>query len=357
MDRNRFFRLILGLYGLLLWLYPPRFRETFAEEQRQVFEDALEESRASAGRLFLRELMHLPGVLLRCYWAAFRSGGWQSLLKGAAIFLIFMLQAVFFMERFGIVFNYWMGYAILGTLAAVVLAGIVMGFPRWALPYVGFLMPWLLLQVTNNLVDWIGRHMPRRDYSLLPLWPRLGLSMMWEGVRLAPVLTILFSAIILLRILPLLLPRGWLKRLPKGWQRTRRWSDLAFLLYGTILAFAIFAFDEYRHNQWYSLTASAFLLVGATGFLTARSQRRAVIALLGATTLAFLTISVGKWMIVPLQTWDGWLNSHPMEMERRFEALSVIVTLFWMWVLLLIPLGWRPFIENPIETGAQPGSV
>ncbi len=88
------------------------------------------------------------------------------------------------------------------------------------------------------------------------------------------------------------------------------------------------------------------MLAGAAVFLRARTQRRGVIALLAASAAAFAVIGVGKYLIVPLQTWDGWFERHPVEIERWYEALSVIPTLFWMWVMLLLPLGWRPWIER-----------
>jgi hypothetical protein len=106
------------------------------------------------------------------------------------------------------------------------------------------------------------------------------------------------------------------------------------------------------------LAAIACLVGGAWGFYRARSQPRALLALLIGVSLAFLVVSAGKWWLVPMQNWDGWLVDHPARIERWYEALSALVTLAWMWALLLAPAAWRPFIEvDSPPVNSKPGAA
>jgi hypothetical protein len=182
MDRKHAIPLILWLYDQLRWLYPPGFRAQFADEQHQVFEQSLQAGEVPPGKLLLRELVQLPRVLLRCHWAALCEGGWRDLLQGAALLIVFLLPALTALNELGIVLANGIGYAILIGLAVALLTGAALGFPRWVLPYGGLILAFLSLPVENALVNQIGRLLPRHDYSTLPLLPRLGLTIMWEGV-------------------------------------------------------------------------------------------------------------------------------------------------------------------------------
>ena len=58
--------LIVRVYGWLLRLYPPRFRESFAAEMRDVFAQAVREAGTfRLAALCARELWELPSSLLR----------------------------------------------------------------------------------------------------------------------------------------------------------------------------------------------------------------------------------------------------------------------------------------------------
>lgn len=342
MDRKPSYPLILWLYDLLARLYPPALRARFAGEQRQVFEQALEEGDAAPARLLLRELAHLPGVLLRWHWRGFRGGGWRALLWGLALLLLFCLPAVEVLERLGLFSAPWVGYAFLTGLAAALLAGIALGFPRWSLPFAGSSLALLSLLIFNAVtVRILDRTLPRMDYSKLALAPRLLYSAFTDALMLFPWLLIVFALLILLR----LLPRGLAARLPAGWKRPRRWSDVSFLLYGAVAFWMMIVFDEYTRNELPTLIAVGCMLGGAYGYMRARHTNQATGWLLGGATLAYVVIAVAKWLLVPLQTWNGWLADHPVETERWFESLSVLVFLGWSWLVLLLPSAWRALIE------------
>lgn len=64
--------LLIRIFASLLRLYPPGFREEFSEEMQVVFEEGVDESCMRGcleiGYFFLRELVSLPGNLLREHW-------------------------------------------------------------------------------------------------------------------------------------------------------------------------------------------------------------------------------------------------------------------------------------------------
>lgn len=62
------------LYGLLLALYPPRFRREYGPDLRQTFREMLRDEEIGAWDVCLRVLADVPGSLLVEHWASFRRG-------------------------------------------------------------------------------------------------------------------------------------------------------------------------------------------------------------------------------------------------------------------------------------------
>ncbi len=87
---NRWVRVLCGLYGWLVRLYPPGFRAAFGDEMRAVFAEAAAEA-ASRGwvpllALWYRELRAYPGTVGLAYrrWVsrigtAVKTGGWEMM--------------------------------------------------------------------------------------------------------------------------------------------------------------------------------------------------------------------------------------------------------------------------------------
>jgi len=347
MDRRTTHRLIRWLYAGLLWLYPVPFRDKFAAEQREVFEQALDAEPGSI-RLFAREMIQLPGLLLRLHWAALRAGGWKSLLGVFAMLFIFVTPAFEAISRFVYGNAPWLNFLILAGLVIGLVAAIIAGFPRWGIPYLGFVLGIIGFYGSYLLLSPVMMLLPRRDYSALPIVPRLLYGAFWDAARTALLLGIVYLVLRPLRALS----AGRQMRLPRPWQHTRRWSDISFLMYGAAIFSVLIGMDEYQHNETVMLLATACLMLGAIVFLRISSQRNAVAALLVAVTLAFGIIAVGKYYVVPLQTqWEGWFEGHPVEIERWFESLSSVTAMIFTWVALLVPATWRAWLDRTPQTG------
>lgn len=352
MDRQFVQRLIRRLYSMLTWLYPPQFRAKFAEEQRAVFALAQGEDGGSGSVLLLRELAQLPGVLLRLHWAALRSGGWKNLFGAVALIGIFVPPLLEGVSR-TLPSHPWVHNLLMILLLAGMLAVALLGLPRWGLPYAGFVLAVISFYSAFLIFSPVMLLLPRRDYSALPLIPRLAFGGMWTGAQM----TLILAIILLLPGLRRLVVGATGERFPKLWRHARRPTDLSFMLYGAAIFYVYMAFDEYTLNFWFSLAAVACLLIGAWVYLQVNTQRKGMAALLAALTLAFVVVAVGKYQLVPLQTtWNGWFDGHPLGVERWFEALTEVVNLFWLWVALLVPQVWRrPFASPPPPNHAAGG--
>lgn len=339
MDGQFVRRLILRLYSALTWLYPPQFRAKYVEEQREVFALAQAEEGGGGFGLLLRELAHLPGVLLRLHWAGLRSGGWKTLLGVFAMLFIFITPAIETISRFVPGNEPWLNYLVLAGLVTGLVAAVITGFPRWSVPYLGFVLGIVGFYGTYILLTPVMMLLPRRDYSALPIVPRLLYGAFWDAARVA---LLLGAVYLVLRLVRILAARTQL-RLPRLWRHSRRRSDVSFLMYGAAIFFVLVGMDEYQHNEVIMLLSTACMMLGAVIYLRA--------ALLAAVTLAFGIIAVGKYFVVPLQTWEGWFDGHPLETERWFESLSSVSTMIFTWVALLVPTTWHSWLDRSPQSG------
>lgn len=345
MDRNRTFGLIIWLYDRLAGLYPPAFRRQFSAEQREVFtqalEDAFQAGSSNALRLLGREFADLPGVLARCYFAAFRQGGWEKILAGLALLALFGVPASELItgllpgirDAFGVI---WIA-VLIGSL----LAGIVLGFPRWALPSLGFFLCLFSFYASAGIIDWYMRRIPHGDLSMLPFFPRVLYGSLFYGLCLMILIVITFFVFFLPRLID---PR----RLPRIWRHPRRWSDASFVLYGGAVWLALGTLDEYTSHGPVILPAIAVLLLGAFFYLRAPTAWRGLRALFIGAAVAFVIIGVGKYWLVPLQMgiWKDWFINHSLETERQTEVFTTLMILVYLLPILLVPAAWRPFIER-----------
>jgi hypothetical protein len=158
---------------------------------------------------------------------------------------------------------------------------------------------------------------------------RLALQFVWNGISWV----FLFILTILLVILLALIPRF---RTLLG-HIVQDWTALSFILYGGTVLSLVLLFDEYRHKALPLISGMLILAAGAYFYLHGGTQRRKIITMLTAVTLAMLIASAGKWLILPYQDWGPYLKKYPVESERWFEALSTLVTLGWMLVIILLP--------------------
>jgi hypothetical protein len=339
---------ILRLYGLLLSLYPPRFRAEFETEMRAVFADSLAQEGRGGGlaalTLLLHELIHAPQALLSAYrlnryrprLPAGKLERWLSVLFDPALPLptedgrgsqrqAVLELSLFFIQGGALILatyllpilpaGIWRVAAAGVHLAAVLLPapifliGLGRGMPRWAYPSAGALLGTLIL---------IGSR-----YHLLP-----------------------FLALVLLGALSLILAAALVHRrsgnLPLAIRRLGRsltldWRRLSFGFYGLLPLAISFAFDDgfIDGRMPYLGAAVLFMLAGALVFI--RSPR-AEIQL--AALLLGLTGAMGMAVL-----------------DRAFFEIRLGVAgwVLWSWaslsVLLLLPilLGLPQFLRREIR--------
>jgi len=335
-------RTLLSLYGLLLYLYPRRFRDKFGWEMQAVLELALAD--ASQARLWAvfalswRELRGLPRAVivahLRERRRAMEPGSvparpvpWWAMLAALSLFALPVLTA-----SFTIVSRPIEQFLLLGLLAVALLAFVVDAVktrrvPRWSLPYAGLLLivPVSFLVRGSSAVARLHTQVARTGDALSRYtWQAIGAGALWLSL-----LAILGLAVLIAATLPFSRP---------VWQAIRRdWTGLSFLLYGTVVFAYLVDLNEYEYEGPYVVAGMLSLAVGAWAYLRGKTTRRRILALLSGTPLAMWVMAIGKWVIVPRQDWPQWFGWHPPETERWFESLGEVIAWAWMMVALLAP--------------------
>lgn len=243
------------------------------------------------------------------------------------------------------------GFALLFILALGLLYGAWKGFPPWSLPYIGCV---LSIFVFLNSIQYLNRVLHPHILTLVGPRPwsvldRLFLQFVWDGI--AWILLIVLTGLLLLVIA--LVPR--LQHLLA--QIRQDWTVFSFTLYGGTVFNLILIFDEYRHKAPLIISGMLILAAGAYFYLQGGTRRRKMLYLLAAVTGAMLVAAAGKWLILPFQDWGPYLDNHPPETERWFEALSTLITLGWMVLAILSPsiLGLVYRNSTPSGTGQVAG--
>jgi hypothetical protein len=329
-------RIALFFYDLFLRLYPHAYREKYAAEQRDVFIDLLADPSARGEKpktlLVARELAHLGESALRVQVDDILQAGWSAWLKAAAVSALFLLPTLRLVDP-SLPGGAWISGLLGVAFCAGLLTALLLGFPRWALPYGGAL---LSLFSTTQLANPIY-HMPlTRLFGPYPNSDALlqaVYNFLLAGVFWLPLIALTLLLVVLLRLVPL----------PRRWQRRGDWSAVSFFLYGAALFSLLITFEESRSEAPALIPAALLLLGGAIASLRAATPWARVRALLYGLVLCFLVVSVGKFLLVPLQDWPG---NPPTLLQRWSEASSTLVSLVWMVTALLLPALCKGIIES-----------
>ncbi len=340
---------IIHSYTLLLRLYPRRFRNEFADEMIAVFNDALADvkmdSRSNPMILFARELRDLPGAVWREHLRAGKgiqmnqNLAWKplttkELIVAMAIFLLPAfptLSVLLFQHQSSI--NFIMTTLALVSMAFVLIVlviGSVKGFPRWSVPVLGVVVTAFVMlgpswRIWENIYPAVYRILGGRP-STLPTritYQALMAGYSWFAVFVACALLVLLLA---------------------AWPRTRRlaqsirqdWTLFSFLLYGGVIFALELVFEEYRYDELWKIVCWVSLALGAWIYLKSSSPRKRILVLLVGVTLTYWIAAVGKWIILPLQSWGAWYG-YDHWTYRRFEFGSTIAHWGWVVFFMLIP--------------------
>jgi hypothetical protein len=338
-------RLAARLYGLLLRLYPRRFRAEFAEEMLAVFTATVTEAAGwqTLARVCWREWRDAPVAIIRAHWrersrsmetqTMERVSGWGA-LAALVVFLFTAMAGIIEGRPWGDAATplLTIGVGLLGAVIVLLILGAIKGLPVWSLPAAGLflvLIAYFLIipQGPSPFADWLPPTLSRFFrwwYAYRPVHPLLEAGQIWLTL-----LTLLGLIVLTAAALPPLRP---------FYERLRRdWTLLSFAVYGAALFGLYFTFDEYRREEFYLVASVVLLAAGAWVYLRSDGLQRRALALFAALTLAMATAALGKWLIVPIQEWPAGSGLHPPESSRWPETLPTVVMWGWLMIVMAAP--------------------
>ena len=343
-------RIFAWLYTQSLKFYPSSFRAEFGDEMQLVFSNAME--RTQKGDVlkllafFGREIRDWPRAVWREHlrsrkgvdmsqnnlaWRPLKANEW---LAGLALFVLPIvppiLKTVFgystVINNIGFIFL----LAILAGVLIIIVLGVRNGFPRWSVPYLGVsIIAIVMLQAVFPLWGLFASGVVRIvNYGSKTLAARIQYSALLNGFFwLVPFVTLLLLISLL-----------------RTWPRTRQlaqrvhqdWTLFSFMIYSGIVFQLELAFDEYAYDEPWKIACRICLLIGAWIYFKNADRRKRIVALLVGATLTYWIAAVGKWIVLPLQSW-GDFYGYDHWTYRRFELGSTLAD--WVWVLffMLIP--------------------
>jgi hypothetical protein len=346
----------------MLTCYPAEFRAEFGPEMYAVFYTKLCEAQRkgmiTVWELLWRELRGWPGSVLKEHLrerinkmgTQVRYTGSKPLsgidwLAASVLFILPLIGSVIPRIANGYDLPHWTGYILLSIFLGSVIFALVLavfrGLPRWSLSYFGFFLTiltfyaiglglWGLLVVP----PWMLIFGPRDSWSL-------PVNLLYNGLMVAFTwLLVLLVAIVVINLL-----RNW-PRVDALWQHIREdWTHLSFLLYGGSVFYIWLIFDEYRYEDSWISGAFVCLAIGAWFYLRAKGQNMRILALISGVTAALWVVTVGKWILVPMQDWPVNIES-----ERIFEPLRTIGSWIVTLVALLAPALLKLLPSSPSST-------
>jgi hypothetical protein len=347
---------ILGwLYTQSLKLYPRHFHAQFGCEMQLVFASALD-GRSWPGLLTTswREIRDMPGSILREYLRgrkganmnqnnlAWRPLNTKELIIGLTIFVVPILG-----DLVKLIFGYNIGngvghFLLIATLIffiVILVLGILKGFPRWTVPYLGSaVIGLIMIQAVFPLWGLFATNVSRMiKYYTKTLAARIEYSVLLQGFFwLVP-----FVALALL----VLLLTAW-PRTRKLAQRIRSdWTLMSFMIYSAIVFDLELVLEEYAYDEAWKIASRVCLFLGAWIYFKNADQRKRILAILTGATLAYWIAAAGQWIVLPLQSWGSFYGNDHWTYRR--VMLSGTLTswgsaLFFMLIPALITLFSRP---------------
>lgn len=348
--------LVIRLYAFLLRLYPHTFRDEFADEMQNVFADTIADA-AKRGtvaliRTCLQELRDLPGAILREHQQARSISmenktrvSWVELLCAAIPFLLFLALPI--VEGLRLDWGAVIILFLLGVSFILLVVGMLKGLPRWSLPALGLLLAILnyvmfgifgmglalVLVVLQSLMFGISGFLLPLFAPAVPLIlrPIFGSGFHYLGIIGLTLAVIFVTALI--------------KPLRPFFQRIQEdWTLFPFALYG-ITPLAIFiSFDEYQGSVPYEIGMGLVLLLGLWLYLRIDQPGIKLLTLGISITIAMAVEAIGKWILIPSQSWLDLVQPYSIEHTIRGEVTSTVQTWFWVMIVVFLPalLGLLP---------------
>jgi hypothetical protein len=333
-----------------LAFYPSAFRAGFGDEMQDVFADILAGARTYSWWHviipFARELRDFPSSIWREHRRArrrmqvsqdpvWRPPTTKELPVGLTLFVVPLfpsaLSLVLGQQPLISEIGRTTLIALLVATLVVLVLGLKRGFPRWTVPFLGVVVSSIvILEPSWRIWGLFALEVKQAiDYSAKTLQVRvLYQALMW-GFHW-------FLAVVSAALLVLLL---------MVWPRTRRlarrirmdWTLFSFLLFGGVVFQTEIIFEEYTHDEPWKIACRVCLALGAWIYFKNPDQVKRILALLVGVTLAYWIAAVGKWYLVPLQTW-GAFHGHQYETYRWFEFWRTLAEWGWVVLFMLAPM-------------------
>jgi len=321
-------RFLCWLYRGCLRLYPRAFRDDFGAEMEADFFDALRETQTRGAWTILGWFgRELRAVMLGTLSERWKESRMMELtlrpvrLQDIALAMLpfAVVGLVIFANSQHYVLPEWIGIALLVLVAFGFVVGLARGVPEWCLPYAA-----LLLVLANLFTFEIWNSLSHALYAArADQWLQIAVmqgSWWWNIMLLTPILLLLAYLIAPWR---------------PFFQRVRAdWTALAFLLYGALPVALVLTFDEFVGEEWFEAAALGAMMLGAIAYLDQTNHRRRVIALASGITIAMAFAALGKWILLPAQTWDGVTVGRVLDATYRYELASTLA--MWVWLMLTI---------------------
>lgn len=347
---NFLVRILEIIYRWMLTCYPQDFRNEFSNEMQVVFLQVANQSNKGNLRkllgTFLRELKDWPGLVLTEHIYSMKEKHMNpndlrmKTLKKSDFYLtltIFLMPALP-----GIVVLIFGPNALsnrIGSILVICLLtfvfltigfGFVKGFPIWTIPYLGVVVNGIvMLKISHPLWnEFYIKVQQSIGYSTKTLQVRI----LYQALRAGFAWLCVFIVIGLLLLL-----LSTLSHTRKLTQRIRLdWSLFSFMIYSGLVFNLFLIFDEYTHDEIWQILSWATLAAGVWIYLKSKSTRARVLALFSGASLTFWIAAIGKWIILPLQSWGSWYG-YDHWAYRRFEFWSTLAQWGWVMFFMAIP--------------------
>jgi len=353
---NNWSRIAMRLYRALLAFYPRGFRSVFGDEMQDDFQTALLEIQHSgekhAWQLLWREFRHWPGSVwrehlrVRMIMSSNRLIEEKPLTRSEqlAAMMLFILPMVSIFLTTGMHLPNWANILLVfifwGCIISSVGLAIRKRLPRWSLPYLGVLLViGIIVAQFDRAWTWTYPYFSQA-FGARSTWP-LGIRIIYSGGgAFSMIFLILVSSLVLVGIL------GLFPISRKIWHRIRRdWTQLSFLIYGSLVFLVSIAFEEFRYDEISKTIAWISLALGAWLYLRSNEKKQRILTILGGATGAMWIIAISYWVLIPLQDWP----TRYVKDFRWTDTSTVVIGWICFLLIMIAPalLNFLPYSPSP----------
>ncbi len=332
-----------SFYSLMLHLFPKAYRSEYGHELQMVFNSSLDDAMKNGGPevivLIVRELIGLPKAIMYEHLRErrkvkmsqkftsrfdFPQGSRNEFLAVLASFILPIVVILCFyglVNYFGVVparilwLNIVFAVIFFGSLFGVFAVGLMVGLPRWFLPYMGFILAIMGIFTYSGFVDpnW-------NPFPSLHLAPRFVQHFVYEGLHWIGLIVLLILMVLFAALIPRF--RSFYSRLREDW------TLIAFIVYGTVPLAIFMTFDDYQNEGLYVLTANAVLAIGGWIYLRNHVPWKRFLSLFIGLTISMAIPAMGKYILYIPRAGFGF--------TKLSEVLATVTTWIWLALIMLI---------------------